>query len=56
MAIEISPEDRLLVQTLVEAGEYESVESCLHAALNLAARRTGWLEKQSRGRLLVAIA
>ena len=33
MTIEISPEDRLLVQSLVEAGEYESVESCIHAAL-----------------------
>ena len=33
MTIEISPEDRLLVQSLVEAGEYESVESSTHAAL-----------------------
>ena len=33
MTIEILPEDRLLVHSLVEAGEYESVESCLHAAL-----------------------
>ncbi len=43
MTIEISPEDGMLVQGLVDAGEYESVESCVHAAL---ARLSGEVDEE----------